>query len=253
MAATLASVWYGGELIAAAQDLTEEFHQTYPLAEKGAVSLDNINGAVHITAWDRPEVKVDAVKHAKTAEYLKKISIEVKADNDSVRIQTRLPDSTPGQNQSGRVEYQVMVPSQARLDKVSNVNGAIELKEIGGDTKASTVNGALTAHQVSGSGSYNSVNGSIEVMMSKADFSKGLALETVNGKMALSLPANANAHVKVDTLNGSIHTDFDLVVKKNFPVGKNLEGQLGNGGPPVKLHSVNGSIQIKKAGSASAK
>ena len=36
---------------------TEEFHQTYPLAAGGRVSLSNINGRVKITGWDRDEVK----------------------------------------------------------------------------------------------------------------------------------------------------------------------------------------------------
>ena len=44
--------------------LTEEFHQSYPLADGGRVSLENINGAVHISGWDKNEVKVDAVKYA---------------------------------------------------------------------------------------------------------------------------------------------------------------------------------------------
>jgi hypothetical protein len=41
---------------------TEEFHQTYALTPDGRVELDNINGDVHISTWDRSEVKVDAVK-----------------------------------------------------------------------------------------------------------------------------------------------------------------------------------------------
>jgi hypothetical protein len=45
-------------------ELTEEFHQTYPLSATGRVALSNINGSVKISAWDRNEVKVDAVKRA---------------------------------------------------------------------------------------------------------------------------------------------------------------------------------------------
>jgi hypothetical protein len=71
--------------------------------------------------------------------------------------------------------------------------------------------------------------------------------------VTLSLPSTAQATVKADTLNGSIHTDLDLAVKKNFPVGTSLAGQLGNGGSSVKLHSVNGAIQIKKSDAESAK
>jgi len=56
--------------------LTEEFHHTYPLGAGGRVELDNINGAVHITAWDKDEVKVDAVKYANTKERMDEAEIE---------------------------------------------------------------------------------------------------------------------------------------------------------------------------------
>jgi hypothetical protein len=40
----------------------EEFHEIYPLTPTGRVLIENINGRVHIFAWDLEEVKVDAVK-----------------------------------------------------------------------------------------------------------------------------------------------------------------------------------------------
>ena len=63
--------------------LREEFHQTYPLAADGRVSLENINGAVHVTAWDRNEVKVDAVKSAYRRERLDEAKIEVQSEANS--------------------------------------------------------------------------------------------------------------------------------------------------------------------------
>ena len=38
--------------------LAEEFHQVYPLSADGRIDLENINGPVHISSWDRNEVKV---------------------------------------------------------------------------------------------------------------------------------------------------------------------------------------------------
>ena len=35
---------------------TEEFHKVYPLSAQGRIDIENINGPVHITGWDRPEV-----------------------------------------------------------------------------------------------------------------------------------------------------------------------------------------------------
>src|ERR1700687_872687 len=71
---------------------TEEFHQTYALTPDGRVELDNINGAVHISSWDRNEVKVDAVKYADTKERLDEVKIEVESGKDHLSIRTRYPD-----------------------------------------------------------------------------------------------------------------------------------------------------------------
>src|ERR1017187_4378070 len=66
--------------------LREEFHQTYALTAEGRVEPDNINGPVHISSWDRNEVKVDAVKYADTKERLDEAKIEIDARNDSISI-----------------------------------------------------------------------------------------------------------------------------------------------------------------------
>src|ERR1700756_3322021 len=57
-----ASDWQGSE--------TEEFHQSYPISANGQIELRNINGPVEIKAWDRNEVKVDAIKRAGSKERL---------------------------------------------------------------------------------------------------------------------------------------------------------------------------------------
>ena len=53
-----------------AQELREEFHQTYPLSATGRVSLSNINGGVQIKVWDRAAVQLDAIKKAYRKERL---------------------------------------------------------------------------------------------------------------------------------------------------------------------------------------
>src|SRR6478736_143307 len=71
--------------------LTEEFHQTYAITPDGRVELDNINGPVHITGWDRNEVKVDAIKYADTKERLEEAKIEIDSGKDYLSIRTRYP------------------------------------------------------------------------------------------------------------------------------------------------------------------
>ena len=87
----------------------EEFHQTYALEAQGRVMLENIHGDVHITAWDRNEVKVDAAKRAWSKELLDDACIVVDAHQGNISIKTRYP----GQGDSGHpaiVDYTVRVP-----------------------------------------------------------------------------------------------------------------------------------------------
>src|SRR5215475_10831225 len=66
--------------------LSEEFHQTYSITADGRIELDNINGPVHISTWDRNQVKVDAVKYADSKERLEEAKIEVESGQDYVSI-----------------------------------------------------------------------------------------------------------------------------------------------------------------------
>ena len=69
--------------------VTEEFHQTYMLNANGRVELQNINGAVHITAWDQNQVKVDAIKRAEDQDELKREEVLVHARPESISIETK--------------------------------------------------------------------------------------------------------------------------------------------------------------------
>ena len=104
-----------GRALEAQGKLTEEFHQTYPLSPGGRIELKNINGAVHITAWDRNEVKVDAIKYANRQERLDDAKIRIDADKDTVSIRTEyrqhdLPFDSSGENNPASVEYTLTVP-----------------------------------------------------------------------------------------------------------------------------------------------
>ena len=126
--------------------LTEEFHQTYALTADGRVELDNINGDVRISSWDRNEVKVDAVKYADTKEMLDEAKIEIDSRNDSISIRTRYPEHDKGWNWGSHyspasVEYTLTVPRTARLDEIKLINGSLNLTGVSGEVNASCING----------------------------------------------------------------------------------------------------------------
>src|SRR5450432_3794613 len=65
---------------------TEEFHKVYPFSAQGRVEIENLNGAVHVTGWDRDEVQVDVVKSAWTKERLDEARIEINAGQNDISI-----------------------------------------------------------------------------------------------------------------------------------------------------------------------
>ncbi len=65
--------------------------------------------------------------------------------------------------------------------------------------------------------------------------------------MNVTLPSDANAHLKAGTVHGSINNDLGLPVREGRYVGRDLEGQLGTGGARVNLSNVNGTITIRRA------
>src|ERR1700686_5667929 len=122
--------------------LTEEFHQTYTLTADGRVELDNINGPVHISTWDRNEVKVDAIKSASTKERLDEARISIDAGKDYVSIRTkyRARDQTwnddTWHNNPPSVEYTVTVPLAAHLDEIKLINGSLDVTGVSGEEGA---------------------------------------------------------------------------------------------------------------------
>ena len=165
---------------------SEEFHQTYALEADGSVELDNINGAVHISAWDQNEVKVDAVKYADSKERLDQARIEVDSGKNHISIRTKYPDhdltfTWGSHNNPATVEYTLTVPRGARLDEIKLINGALDVE------------------------------------------------------------------IEASTVSGGIENDFGLHVNHHSFVGHDLRGELGGGGPRIKLSNVNGRIEIRHA------
>src|ERR1700730_294417 len=95
--------------------VTEEFHQTYNLTPDGRVELDNINGPVHISGWERNEVKVDAVQSADSKQRLDGARIEVVPSPGRLSIRTKYRDhdltfSWGSHHNPPSVEYTLTVP-----------------------------------------------------------------------------------------------------------------------------------------------
>ncbi|HKW18160.1 MAG TPA: hypothetical protein VJO35_11700 [Terriglobales bacterium] len=234
--------------------VTEEFHQSYPLTANGRVELQNINGAVHITAWDKNEIKVDAVKSAHSQDQLKRAEIRVDAHSDSVSIETHYAhddDDWSSHQNPASVEYTVTVPRNARLDEIKLINGELEVADVKGEVRASCINGKLIARGLAGETRLSTINSKLDAEFSKLG-SESVDLSSVNGSVDLTLPSDAKASIEANTVHGGIDNDFGLHANNHHWVGHDLRGELAGGGTRIELHNVNGRIDIHHAADGKA-
>jgi DUF4097 and DUF4098 domain-containing protein YvlB len=234
--------------------LTEEFHKVYPLSALGRIQIENLNGPVHITGWNRDEVKVDAVKTAWTRERLDQARIEIRSEQNELSIRTEYPGhdhtfnfhSDDEHGNPASVEYTITVPRQARLDEIKLVNGRLDVQDVAGEIHASCVNGRIQARNLQGRVELETVNGELDASVDQLP-SSALKLSSVNGRLRVTLPSDAKAELKASTVSGNISDEFGLPVTRHQFVGRSLHGQLGGGGTLVKLSNVNGEIEIRHA------
>jgi DUF4097 and DUF4098 domain-containing protein YvlB len=239
-------------LVARASDrLTDEFHQTYTISPQGRVELDNINGDVHISVWDRNEVKVDAIKTAGTKERLDEARIEVHSGSDSLEISTKYPDhdntfNWGSHNNPASVEYTLTVPRGVRLDEIKLINGKLDVTGVTGEVHASCINGRLEAHNLSGRAELSTINGRLDARFDHLAGSS-VELNSVNGSVELTIPSDSKAEIEASTVSGSIDNDFGLHVNNPRFVGHDLRGELAGGGTRIELKNVNGRIAVHHA------
>jgi DUF4097 and DUF4098 domain-containing protein YvlB len=235
----------------AVQDETVRFEQTYPISPNGTVTIGNINGAITIEAWDRNEVKLSYVITADSRESLELIDIRIDSRADLFRVKTeyKKTDNEPGFWKQGRrmsVEYKVMAPRGAVLRGIDTVNGEVRISNFTNQTTAAAVNGKVAASNLKGNAKLSTVNGEVAAEFDQLDANSSILLETVNGRVTLTLPSDINATLTADSVNGTISNEFGLSVRKGRFVGRDMRGRIGSGDARVKLSSVNGALAVNR-------
>ena len=86
------------------------------------------------------------------------------------------------------------------------------------------------------------MNGSITASFGESSWDGVAAFETVNGSVTLTVPASVDADVEIRTTNGRITTDLPITTTRSSR--RRVEGTLGDGGPELRLKTVNGSVRL---------
>jgi DUF4097 and DUF4098 domain-containing protein YvlB len=241
---------FAGQLADSA--VTETIEATHAVTADASFSLENINGNVEVGTWDRSEIRVVAVKKARTQEDLDALEVKITAEGDHVAVKTkynRKEGSWFGKwTNSGDVTYTVTVPAGASLRNVRTVNGSVSVEDVGGGVDVSTVNGSIDTVGLRNNAKLETVNGSVKARFASVSAEQSIEIGSVNGRSEIVLPENADCGINARTVNGRIRTDFGLSVdKRKYGPGSRLNGRIGDGTASVDISTVNGAIRVSKA------
>ncbi|HUV36479.1 MAG TPA: DUF4097 family beta strand repeat-containing protein [Patescibacteria group bacterium] len=236
--------------------LKDTWHRSFDVVEGVEFILRNVNGGIEIEGWERneidvsAEIKIKAPSKSKARELLEKLTFEVEAGSDRVRIDTERPrirqvgllGSIFGDKTTITIGYTVKVPPRTILD-IKNTNGGISVDAVEGRFDFRTVNGSITITSFSGEGEASTVNGAIECFIDAFPAGGDLELKTVNGGIELALPEGAGGTLDARTANGRIGLDLDL--RETVRIKRSsIKGVIGDGTGTIYLKTVNGGISI---------
>jgi DUF4097 and DUF4098 domain-containing protein YvlB len=225
------------KLLAGGVVQTENF--TYPLTSTGKFSVEDANGTIAISSWDRNEVGIVATKQAETQADLDAIRIDIKQENDSIEIKT-VYSSGP---HNGSVAYQIVVPKNLGKLIANTANGSVTTENVGGNIALRSENGSITATNLKGPFSLYTTNGSIKAVC--ADLAGDAQLHSTNGSITLVLPRSADALIDAGTTVGRISSNLPTNKSDKGIVGESLEAKLGAGAHHLEAKTTNGSIHLE--------
>ena len=158
-----------------------------------------------------------------------------------------------------RLDFKVKVPKEISV-KISTVNNSdLFVKGVQGMIYASNVNGNVELTDIGNDTKAHTVNGRIDVLYRKmpAEFAD---FHTVNGDIEVVAPKDAGAIYSFETQWGQVYSDFEFskrlspkVVSNEgkrggtlYKVSNSNSYQVNDGGPEFSFKTLNGKIMLRK-------
>lgn len=106
-------------------------------------------------------------------------------------------------------DFDISVPRNTCIVVSSAFGGDIAIADVTGDLEVKSLNGEVQLTAISGGALVETMNGEIKATVVALQEGKPLSFTSMNGAVALNLPPEIKASVRLRTHNGSILTDFD--------------------------------------------
>ncbi|MDP8201516.1 MAG: DUF4097 family beta strand repeat-containing protein [Candidatus Tenebribacter burtonii] len=220
---------------------TKEIKKTFEINDKTGLVIDNINGTVNITGWDKDFVDVVVTK--KTTHGSKALDMVdvIMMQKDDIILETKHLTKNP----KVTVIYEINVPKKLLLKNIRSSNGSINITDAGDTDIIQTSNGSINIRNCTGKITVNTSNGSITA----EDIKGSVIAHTSNGRIRLE---NITGFVDAITSNGGIQI-YNVVSIGNIKTSNgSIKAHIAKMSNDVDIKSSNGSITLYLANSLDA-
>jgi hypothetical protein len=233
-----------------AESTQEVFEKAYSMDGVVKISVENVNGNIEASAWDKPYFKVRAVKRAeggRAEETLRLTEIRVQKIGSEIRVETvnpkrrRLFGFLDFGSSGAHVDYELQIPAKTDV-RFETCNGKLTAGGFSGKISGDAVNGSIELAGIAGPTSANTVNGSVRLAF--AGPLRNTRIETVNGSIDVVFDKSSSVRYDLETVNGHIEGNFELPVEGKFGP-KEARGSYNGGTEPLHCETVNGTIRLK--------
>lgn len=202
-------------------EVGELFERELEVSPGGELLLKNFSGEITVKSWEKPAVRIQATKYARgrteeeARENARRIGIDVRQDEHTLRIDTKIPFLGHAQAMGGRVDYQISIPQRFNL-KLQSMSGDVKTKGVHGNVKIDTKSGDVRVQEI---------QGDVEV----ACLSGNVIMENITGNSTVkSLSGDvAGKDIAGDNTKLNLHSgDVDLTRLQGNLVLASLSGDV---------------------------
>jgi len=229
-------------------DETEHVSRTVLLEPGGTLRLRSFSGRVTITASDRPEVVIDAVRRA-SRERLNRITLDIHSEGShEVVIEANHRERSwfmfTGSNVV-ETDFDIKVPRKTNLD-VSVFSASVSVDGVEGSHKLNGFSSRMSMTDVAGPVRAHTFSGSVLIRAKTWDNNPSVDIDTFSGNIELHVPENARGRVTFNSFSGHLNSEMPLTLRSSGG-RRSLTAELGGGGDAtLRFKTFSGSVRIDR-------
>lgn len=230
--------------VAAFGSETEHVTRTIALEPGGTLRLKSFSGRVTITAFDRSEVTVDAVRRA-SRERLDNIKLEIHKEGDTVVIDANRRERGWNIHNNNVVEtdFDIKVPRKTNLN-IDVFSAPVNVQGVEGSYNVHTFSSRVRLDDAVGSIRANTFSGPVEIRPAAWQTGQTIDVRTFSGNVELRVSEDARATVAFNSFSGRLNSDLPLTLHGSSRRSTTAELGSGSSGSSLRFRTFSGSVRI---------